>query len=121
MLNKVMFIGRLGGDPETFGSGHCKFSIASDYKWTSKDGDKEKDTYWLSCICFGKQGGFASDLLNKGTLVYIEGRLHDNKWKDKDGNKRSRTECIVARFTKLSWDDEYGADDDEPDEGDLPF
>ena len=50
---------------------------------------------------FGKSAELAGDLLKKGQLAYIEGKLQTRNWEDKDGVKRYTTEVVCDMFTML--------------------
>lgn len=106
MLNKVQFIGHLGRDPELRstpnGAQVCTFSVASTEKWKDKaSGERREETEWLRCTAFDRLAEVCGEYLTKGSLVYVEGRLKTRKYKDKDGNERSITECRVNEMKML--------------------
>lgn len=43
----------------------------------------------------------SGELLKKGQLVYLEGKLQTRNWEDKDGIKRYTTEVVGDIFTML--------------------
>jgi single-strand DNA-binding protein len=106
MLNKVMLIGHLGRDPEmrytSSGLAVANFSLATNETWTGKDGQRETRTEWHRIVAFGRLGEICGEYLNKGKLVYIEGRLQTRDWEDRDGNKRSTTEIVASGMQMLS-------------------
>ncbi len=98
-LNKVMLIGRLGQDPEIRytqdGTPVATLSVATNSP--IKRGDTwEEETEWHRVVAWRRLAEVAGEYMNKGTLVYVEGRLKTRSWEDRDGNKRWTTE-IVAR------------------------
>lgn len=99
-LNKVMLVGNLGRDPETkflpSGESVSDFSIAVNRRFRDRQGEMKDDTAWIRIKCFGKLSEFANNYLNKGKAVFVEGRLHENKW-EQDGQKRSMIEVIAER------------------------
>lgn len=99
-LNKVLIIGNLGHQPELryTGSGQAVLSlrIASNEKWKNRDGEWQDRTEWHSVVIWGNRAEGLSKVINKGTQMFVEGRLQTRTWEDKDGNKRYTTE-IVAR------------------------
>jgi len=102
-LNKVMLIGRLGKDPETKSVGDrelCKFSIATDESWT-KDGEKHSKTTWHNLVCWGKLAEISGKFLKKGSSVYVEGKIENREWEDKDGSKKRATDIIIDRMVML--------------------
>lgn len=113
MVNKVILVGRLGRDPEVrstpSGTTVAKFSIATDEKFTDKNGERQERTEWHNIVAWARLGEICGQYLKKGKLVYIEGSLRTDSWDDKEsGQKKYRTE-IVAREMKML--DRKGDDD----------
>ena len=114
-INKVILIGRLGRDPEVrstpSGATVAKFSIATDEKFTDRNGERQERTEWHNIVAWAKLAEICGQYLKKGKLVYIEGSLRTDSWDDKEtGQKKYRTE-IVARDMKMldrKGDDEGG-------------
>lgn len=106
MLNKVMLIGRLGRDPELkytqAGNAVSSVNIATDESYLDKNGDRVDKAEWHKIVLFNKQAENACEYLQKGSLVYIEGKLSTRKWQDKDGVDRYTTEILAAKVKYLS-------------------
>jgi single-strand DNA-binding protein len=128
MVNKVILIGRLGRDPELRytqgGQPVANFSLATNERWTSKDGEKQERTEWHRIVVWGKTAETCSEYLSKGRQIYVEGRLQTREWEDKEGNKRSTTEVnantvqfLGARGDTGGGDSSYGG---PPSGGDEP-
>lgn len=104
MVNKVILIGNLGADPEirftASGSAVANLRLATSETWTGKDGQKQEHTEWHRIVAFGRLAEICRDYLNKGSRIYIEGRIQTRSWEDQTGNKRYTTE-IVAREMKM--------------------
>ena len=104
-VNKVVLVGHLGGDPETrftpSGAAVANFSLATNESWKDANGEFQDKTEWHRCVMFGKSAELAGDLLKKGQLAYIEGKLQTRNWEDKDGVKRYTTEVVCDMFTML--------------------
>ena len=126
MVNNCMFIGRLGRDPESrftqSGKTVVNFSIAC----SEKRGGEEY-TEWVNIVAWDKLGEICAQYLQKGSLVYISGRMQTRKWQDKEGGTRYTTE-IVAREMKMLDGRESGGRDVAPEPGpptnfgdDVPF
>lgn len=98
-VNKVILVGRLGGDPEIrytqSGAGVANFNIATSESWTDKEGQKQEKTEWHRIVVWGKMAETCAQYLSKGRQVFVEGRLQTRQWDDKDGNKRYTTEVIA--------------------------
>lgn len=104
-LNKVMLIGRLGRDPEIRytqqGLAVVNLSIATSEQWTDKNtGDRQERTEWHRVVVFGKQAETCERYLNKGSQIYVEGRLQTRSY-EKDGQTHYSTEIIVSNFQFL--------------------
>ncbi len=104
-VNKVVLVGHLGGDPETrftpAGTAVANFNIATNESWKDANGELQDKTEWHRCVMFGKSAELAGELLKKGQLVYMEGKLQTRNWEDKDGIKRYTTEVVCDIFTML--------------------
>lgn len=97
-VNKVILLGRLGGDPELrytpSGAAVCNVSVATGGKYKDKDGKDRDDTEWHKVVIFGKLAEVAGQYLTKGSPIYFEGKLRTREW-EKDGIKRYSTEVVV--------------------------
>lgn len=86
-FNKITIVGFLGRDPELKytpqGTANCKLSVAT----TEKRQDREFTT-WFRITVWGKQAELCNEYLYKGSQVYIEGRLRQEEYTDREGNKR---------------------------------
>ena len=87
-MNKVILMGRLTREPEVSssasGTTFARFSIAVDRKF-KKEGDPDAD--FFNCTSFGKQAEFVERYLKKGTKIVVSGRLQNNNYTNKDGQK----------------------------------
>ena len=95
-INKVILIGRVGQDPETsFSAGGntqiTKFSLATS-EYYNKNGERMEATEWHNILLWNKLSDMYKESIKKGSLLYLEGKIKTNKWQDKDGNNRYRTE-----------------------------
>ena len=104
-LNKVMLIGRLGSKPElkTLPSGDnvTRLNVATSWQ-TKKDGVRDERTEWHSVSVFGKSAEHCVRYLDKGRLVFVEGRLHATRWKGKDGTEHQDREVRAETVTFLT-------------------
>ena len=87
-MNKVILMGRLTRDPEvsssTSGTTFARYSIAVDRRF-KRDGEPDAD--FFNCTSFGKQAEFVERYLKKGTKVVVSGRLQNNNYTNKEGQK----------------------------------
>ena len=105
-LNKCMFIGRLGREPELKqmpnGKAVANFSIACGQTWKDKNsGDKKERTEWVNIVAFDRLGEICGQYLTKGSQVYIEGKFTTRKWQDKEGKDRYSTEIVAENMQML--------------------
>lgn len=97
-VNKVVLIGRLGKDIDLrqtgAGSSIANMTLATTRRYKDGQGQRQEETEWHSVVFFGKTAEIASQYLNKGSSVYVEGRLHTRKYTDKQGIERYATDII---------------------------
>ncbi|HEX2832229.1 MAG TPA: single-stranded DNA-binding protein [Thermoanaerobaculia bacterium] len=115
MINKVIIVGRLGKDPEIrstpSGTSVARFTVATDERFTDRNGEKQERTEWHNITAWGKLGEICGQYLRKGKLVYIEGSIRTDSWDDKEtGQKKYRTEIVANTMKMLDrrGDDEGG-------------
>jgi single-strand DNA-binding protein len=103
-LNRVQLIGRLGKDPETrftpTGKSVTSFSVAVSRRWRSSEGETREETDWFNIDAWGRLGEICQDYLRKGSLVYLEGRLHTDRY-EKDGEVRYFTRIVASQMQML--------------------
>jgi len=104
-LNRVQIIGNTGKAPEmrvtTGGKAVTTFSVAVNH--THRDaatGQPVEETEWFNCVAWDRQAEIANHLIQKGALLYVEGRLKTRTW-EQDGTRHYKTELIVADFKLL--------------------
>ena len=103
-VNKVILIGNLGADPEVKtsqdGTSIVRFSIATSEQWKDKNtGEKQVKTEWHRIVIFNENlAKIASQYLQKGSSVYLEGQLQTSKWQDQNGQDRYSTDVVLGRF-----------------------
>ncbi len=99
-VNKVILVGRLGGDPEmrytNTGMAVGKLNIATSENWTDKNSQKQERTEWHRIVVWGKLAEICNQYLKKGRQIYVEGRLQTRSWDDKNGTKRYTTEVVAS-------------------------
>jgi single-strand DNA-binding protein len=95
-FNKVILVGNLGRDPElrytAQGTPVCSFSMATNERRKDKTGEMQDVVTWFRVTLWGRQAETASQYLQKGRPVYIEGRLRVEEWTDRDGKPRHTLE-----------------------------
>lgn len=98
-MNKVILLGRLIRDPETYTKGNSittKFSIAVDRRYRKQGDEQIASADFPSCVAFGHTAKFISDYFKQGMKVALEGRLQTGSY-EKDGVKHYTTDVIVEQ------------------------
>jgi single-strand DNA-binding protein len=106
MVNKVILIGNLGNDPDLrytqSGTAVANFSLATTERTKGQDGQIQESTEWHRVVAWQKLAELAGEYLNKGSKVYIEGRLQTRKYTDRDGTDKYTTDIVVKEIKFLS-------------------
>ena len=131
MLNKVILIGNLGAEPElrytNGGTAVATFSLATSERWKDAAGKTQESTEWHRIVAWGKLAEICNQYLQKGSRIYLEGKLQTRKWQDREGTERFITE-VVARDMKMLSNRSTGEDssggphyEPPPSADDVPF
>ena len=120
-VNKVILVGNLGQKPEmrytATQSAVANLSVATTESWKDKEtGEMRDKTEWHRVVYFGKLAEIVEKYLDKGSKVYVEGKLQTRKWQDKSGADRWTTEIVGNELTMLdsrsgSQQNEFNQDD----------
>ncbi len=104
-VNKAILIGNLGKDPELSytqsGTARCRFPLATSESYQNNAGERQERTEWHNIVVWGKLAETVSKFMQKGRQVFIEGRIQNRSWDDKEGNKRYITEINASKVTFL--------------------
>jgi len=97
-LNKVQIIGFLGREPElkytNAGNPVCRLSVGTTRVWKNKQTqEKQEETEWHRVVVWGQQAEYCNNFLDKGSMVYVEGRLRTSSY-EQDGVKKWSTEIV---------------------------
>lgn len=103
-LNRVMLIGNVGADPDfrvgQSGTACLKIRLATTESFQGRNGERQERTDWHNVIVFGKRAESLSNLVRKGSQLYVEGRLQTSSY-DKDGQKVYRTDVNAVSVLLL--------------------
>ncbi len=106
MLNKIMLIGNVGRDPQgkhiTNGTAVTKFTLAVTRRFKTSDGETREEAEWFTIIAWNHLAEICNQYLKKGKKVYIEGRLTQRKYTDREGFPRIAIEVIANDIEMLS-------------------
>jgi len=106
-VNKVILIGNLTREPEIrqtqAGGLAASFSLAINRRSTSASGEIREETTFVDCTVFNRLAEVVRDYVHKGDPLFVEGRLHQDTWDDKQtGQKRSRLVVYVDNLQLLT-------------------
>ncbi len=111
-MNKIILIGRLGKDPEMSytpnGLAVTKFTVAINRYAKSQTGERQDETDWYSIVAFNKLAETCNTYLKKGSKVYIEGRLAQRKYTDRNNVERVALEVTLNEMENLTPRDPQG-------------
>lgn len=110
-VNQVRLLGYLGRDPETRFTGGgtiiAEMRMATTER-RKRGGDWVDETEWHNLKVFNRLAEVCRDYLKKGAKLYVEGRLHTDRW-EKDEQAHFRTEILVEELIILD-----GAEKERP-------
>ena len=121
MVNKVILIGNVGGDPDVKylegGVAVARFSLATSEVYNNKNGERVTQTEWHNIVLWRNLAQIAEKYVRKGMMLYIEGRIRTRAWDDQNGVKRYTTEIYGDNFQMLSRKQDNG---DKPQDTHMP-
>lgn len=101
-FNNITLLGNLTRDPELSylpsNLPIVEIDLAVNHKWT-KDGQKKESVCYISCRAFGKAAETLNKYMKRGMALLVSGRLEQDRWEDKEGNKRNKHRVFIERFT----------------------
>lgn len=106
-VNKVILMGYLATDPDLRttqnGQAVTRFNLATNRDWVNSDGEKQESADFHKVIAWKKLGEICAKHLSKGSGVYLEGRLSNRKYKDKEGNEKFLSEIIADAVNFITY------------------
>jgi single-strand DNA-binding protein len=98
-FNKVLFMGNLTRDPELRylpnGTAVTSFTVASNRVYSLPSGEKKEEATFIRVVVWARRAETCAEYLNKGSSVFVEGRLQSRTWQGQDGQKRSTIEIVA--------------------------
>ncbi len=106
MRNSVQLIGNAGSDPEvkTLANDNkmARFSLATNEYYMNQKGERVEETQWHRVLAWGKTAEIIEKEVKKGRRMILNGKLVNNNWSDKDGNKHQSVEVQVTEVAFFS-------------------
>ena len=104
-LNKVFIIGRLTRDPDLrhtpSGTSVGDFGVVVKRRYTTQSGEQREEPCFLEVVVWDKRAELCKKHLSKGKLVFVEGRLHLDRWTSKNGEPRSKLKIVAENIQFL--------------------
>lgn len=104
-LNKAQIIGNLTKDPELkytpSGTAVVVFSVATNRKWVDSQGQQKEDATFHRIVAWSKLAEICSKYLKKGSKVFIDGRIDNRTWEDKNNQKHYISEIVASEMIML--------------------
>jgi len=118
-VNKVILLGNLGKDPEVRHLENdravANFSLATSETYTNKQGERITNTEWHNIVLWGGLAKLAESYLKKGNKIYLEGKITNRSYEDKEGVTKYITEIVGKEMTFVG-----GKKDDNSSAGAAP-
>lgn len=106
-MNKTLLIGNVGNAPSikefTSGSRSAIFDVGVNENTKDKDGNAIRSTEWFKCIAWNKTVDFIEKYVQKGSKVFVEGKLRSRTYINPDGLEAKTFELLVEKFELLTW------------------
>ena len=103
-MNKIMLIGNLGRDPEmsytNSGTAVTKFTLAVTRRGKSASGERETD--WFNIVAWSQLAETCNNYLKKGQKVFVEGRLEQRRYTDRNGVERTAIDVVINDMEMLT-------------------
>ena len=104
-MHKIIVIGNLGRDPEMrytpSGQGVTSFSVASNRRYRTADGEQREETMWFNINAWGRQAEICNQYLTRGSQVYVEGTLTTRIFTGNDGQPRVSNDVRMTEMQML--------------------
>lgn len=106
MINKVILVGNVGADPEVrtmeSGTKYARVRLATTERYIDRQTNETRElTEWHTISLWRNLADVADKYVRKGSQIYIEGRLRNREWIDKDGAKRYSVEVLADEMKLL--------------------
>lgn len=105
-FNSVQLLGRCTKSPELRHVGAnntpvCNISMAVNNVTKNQDGTKNENTLFVDVTCWSRLAEIASQYIHTGDAFFLQGRLHMDKWEDKNGGGEKSKLKVIAENVQL--------------------
>ncbi len=99
-FNRVILVGNLTSDPELRYTPQqtavTDLRLAVNTRRGGRNSEARDETLFIDVVVWDRMAENCSEYLSKGRSVLVEGRLKEDSWEDRDGNKRSRIRVVAS-------------------------
>jgi single-strand DNA-binding protein len=103
--NRVLLMGNLTRNPEIrytpSGTAVADIGLAINETFKNKAGEMVEQTCFVDVVVWGRQAETSTEYLQKGSPVFVEGRLQLDQWENQQGEKRSKLRVRADRVQFL--------------------
>ena len=103
--NRIELIGNITRDPELRytpnGAAVATFGVATNRSYVY-EGERKEEVDFHRVVAWNKLAELCSQLLKKGSRVFISGRLQYREWEGQDGVKHRDAEIVLEDMIVLS-------------------
>ncbi len=106
-------MGHIAADPEkkvtSSGKSVSSFVIATNNEWLDGDGNLQKSVDFHKIVAWDSLAELCARHLKKGSPVYLEGRLSNRSYEDKNHVRHYVSEVIANSLHILKWKEDKNA------------
>lgn len=102
-INRIELQGRVGTIRTNIvgNSKVANFSLVTDYLYKGRDGAAISETTWHNIVAWAGKDMPDLDTINKGTTLYVTGRVRTNKYTSADGTEKFFYEILAHKVKKI--------------------
>lgn len=101
-FNKVYLMGNLTRDPEVrttpTGLKIAKLGLAVNRRYRNRENELKEETTFVDIDAFGSQAETLERYCQKGSPLFVEGRLRLDQWQTNTGENRSKLNVVLENF-----------------------
>ena len=118
-LNQCTFLGRLTREPDIRYTAETQMPIARFTLAVGRETRKENETDadFITCVAFDRRAEFVERYLGKGIRIVVSGRMQNNNYTDKDGNRVYGMELRAEHIDFADGRNEAGGSGNQPESG----
>ena len=118
MINQIILVGRLTGDPEIeeYENGKKRTIINIAVQRQFKNIDNKYDTDFFRCVLWNGMASNTKNYCQRGDIVGVKGRVQNRNYVDSENNTRYITEIIAEKISFVSHSQKKENNSDEKEE-----